>query len=184
MYWLVLDVNPEPWAVGPVGLHRAGGKMGAHIGRNQQLAAYQEAVREAAENYLSERGIDLENVLIEGPVEMNMFFWRRRDSYTTTKGKKVTKSHVDLTNMQKATEDALAGLFYKNDSAVVHIDAYVVDQGPDVVPCLALAIGAWKGSAVSHLPEAVLSEALTLQMHGEVEQLKLSDGKEYDTELF
>jgi hypothetical protein len=44
--WYVVHVNPEPWAVGPLDLGRRGGKVYATMGQNQQLAAYQEAVRE------------------------------------------------------------------------------------------------------------------------------------------
>lgn len=122
MRWYVLEVNPEPWAIGPVGTARRGGKVTSYVGRNQQLDAYKEAVKEALG----------EQALIEGKVELKFFFWRNRAEYTTPQAKLHRKHEADLTNLQKATEDALQGVLFTNDRDVQHIESYIVEQGPEV----------------------------------------------------
>lgn len=133
MRWFVLNINPEPWAIGPVGYARRGGKMSAYVGRNAQLDAYKEAVREEIGD-----GHDM----IEGKVELAMFFWRNRAEYTTPQARQHRKHEADLTNMVKATEDALQGLLFKNDRDTNCIRAGVVEQGPDVVPRVVIGIRA------------------------------------------
>lgn len=122
MKWFYLDVNPEPWAVGPAGVARHNGKLSAYIGRNQQLAAYQDAVREAIG----------QQELISGKITLRFFFWRNRANYTTQKAQSHRKHEADVTNMQKATEDALQGVLFANDRDVDNIHSVLVDQGPNV----------------------------------------------------
>lgn len=120
--WFVLDVNPEPWAIGPVGYRRAGGKMSAYVGQNQQLNAYKEAVKEAIGK------VDM----IEGKVDITFFFWRNRAEYSTPQARSHRKHEADATNLQKSTEDALQGLLYNNDKDNIHVESWIVEQGPDV----------------------------------------------------
>jgi Holliday junction resolvase RusA-like endonuclease len=120
--WFVLDVNPEPWAIGPVGYRRSGGKMSAYVGQNQQLNAYKEAIKES---------IGKQDMLT-GKVSITFFFWRNRAEYTTPQSRSHRKHEADATNMQKATEDALQGILYGNDKDNMHVESYVVEQGPDV----------------------------------------------------
>lgn len=127
--WYVLELNPEPWAVGPVGMGRRNNKPYAYVGRNQQLHAFQEAVKE-----------ELVSVMIEGPIELQFFFWRNRADYTTPQARTARKHEADGTNMAKALEDALQGVFYKNDKDVVSMHWEVVDQGPEVVGKIVIAI--------------------------------------------
>ena len=121
--WFVLDVNPEPWAIGPVGYSRRGGKMSAYVGRNQQLHSYQEAVREA---------LGTGHEMIDGPFQLYFWFWRRRDEYKTPQSRTHRKHEADATNLQKATEDALQGVLFKNDKDTRIIRSVMVEQGPDV----------------------------------------------------
>lgn len=130
--WFVLNVNPEPWAIGPVGYRRSGGKMSAYVGRNQQLDAYKEAVREALG--LQEK--------IEGKVALQFFFWRNRAEYTTPQARAHRKHEADLTNLQKATEDALQGVLFDNDRDVTCCESYLVEQGPDITG--RIVISCWK----------------------------------------
>lgn len=129
--WYVLEINPEPWAIGPVGYSRRGGKMSAFVGRNAQLDAFKEAVKE-------ELGSGHE--LIEGKVKLRFFFWRNRAEYTTPQARTHRKHEADGTNMAKATEDALQGVFYKNDKDVNHMEWAIVEQGPDVVGKIVIAV--------------------------------------------
>lgn len=115
MDWFKIDVNPEPWAIGPVGTGRRGGKIWAYVGQNQQLKAYQEAVRE-------EVG---EQTLLEGDIYLLFLFWRQVRSEDN-------KNYADTTNLQKSTEDALQGCLYKNDRASRRVTSILMAQGPDV----------------------------------------------------
>lgn len=124
--WYILDVNPEPWAIGPVGYRRLNGKMSAYVGRNQQLDAYKEAVREAIADQAPRK--------VDGPVDITFFFWRNRAEYTTPQARTHRKHEADATNMQKATEDALQGVLYDNDKDNIHVESWIVEQGPDVEP--------------------------------------------------
>lgn len=118
--WYILEVNPEPWAVGPIAYARRGGKMSAYMGQNAQLNAYKEALREEIQRFDPQE--------LSGKIHMQLFFWRRRDDYETAQGKRHRKHEADLTNLQKATEDALQGILYKNDKDVISIHSRLVEQ--------------------------------------------------------
>lgn len=123
-HWFVLDVNPEPWAIGPLGVSRKSGKLIPYVGRNMQLHAYKEAIKEALG---TEPG-----VWIEGKVQLRMYFWRQRAEYSTPQARTHRKHEADVTNLQKATEDALQGVLFKNDKDVNDIHSIMVEQGPNV----------------------------------------------------
>lgn len=129
--WFVLDINPEPWAIGPVGYSRRNGKMSAYVGRNQQLDAYKQAVKEA---------IGEDHELIEGKVKLEFFFWRNRAEYSTPQARTHRKHEADATNLQKATEDALQGILFKNDKDVNDVHSVIVEQGPDIPGRIVIAV--------------------------------------------
>lgn len=149
--WYVLHLNPEPWAVGPVGVARTSGKMRPFVGRNQQLAAYQEAVREAMPEHAQE---------IVGPVSLSFFFWRHMAEYVTPQARTHRKHEADATNMQKALEDALQGVLYKNDRDVKHIESYIVDQGPEVIPLVIVEAKPYTGDPLDDIPDSLLNDVL------------------------
>lgn len=130
MSWFVLDVNPEPWAVGPLGVGRKNGRTYPYVGQNAQLAAYQSAVREALGP----------QVQIEGDLDISFFFWRNLVTYKTQAGRDHRKHHADVTNMQKATEDALQGVLFDNDKYVVDVHSVVMEQGPEVRGKIAIRV--------------------------------------------
>jgi Holliday junction resolvase RusA-like endonuclease len=130
-HWFVLDINPEPWAIGPVGVKRVNGKMVPYVGRNTQLHMYKEAVREV----LGDPGL-----FIEGKVELKFFFWRNRAEYSTPQARTHRKHEADGTNMAKSTEDALQGVLFKNDKDTNHMQWTVVEQGPNVKGRIVIAI--------------------------------------------
>lgn len=94
------------------------------MGKNAQLAAYQEAIRE-------ELGDGFEP--LEGKQVVRFYFWRNQASYVTSSGRSHTKHEADVTNMQKALEDALQGVLFVNDRDTWDIRSVIVDQGPDVI---------------------------------------------------
>ena len=136
-HWFVLDVNPEPWAIGDLSVGRKGGKVFPMVGRNQQLHMYKEAIKEA---------IGSPDIWFDGKIELKFFFWRRRDDYKTPQARTHRKHEADGTNLSKATEDALQGVLFKNDKDVNHAEWTIVEQGPDVTPCV--VIGIRQGSAM------------------------------------
>lgn len=140
----VLRVNPEPWAIGPVGYSRRGGKMSAYVGQNKQLDAYKQAIKE-------ELGDG--HTMLEGPIDLVFYFWRVRSEYTTAQGKAHRKHEADATNMQKATEDALQGVLFQNDKDVAHVESWIVAQGPDVEPCVVVGV---RRADSPMLPDGVL----------------------------
>lgn len=118
--WYILEINPDPWAIGPVGYARRNGKMSAYVGRNQQLDAYKKAV--------AEEMADVHPVMLSGKIGLVLFFWRTIDVYETSQAKAARSHEADNTNLQKATEDALQGILYKNDKDVVFNQTTMVDQ--------------------------------------------------------
>ena len=153
MYFLILKINPEPWAIGDVGIHRKGGKVEAHVGRNVQLSAYQEAIRDEAEYYLGDNRIP--GTPFEVPVRLEFYLWRQQIVYESVSGKQVQKHRVDATNMQKALEDALQGVVYKNDTQVVDIHTVVMEQGPEVEPLIVVGVTPTMGPYFSQLPDEI-----------------------------
>lgn len=107
----VLPVNPEPWKVGPA--------FKGKVSRDPSLYAYQQAVQE---------GLKIQNPrMVDGPVTLELFFWHSRVRYQGAK-KVVVKNRVDLTNVQKSTEDALQGVVLKNDREVRAIRSYMMED--------------------------------------------------------
>lgn len=144
--WLYLTVNPEPWAIGPVGYSRRGGKMSAYVGRNQQLAAFQEAVREEVAEQWGDR------LMIPSGINISLafWFWRQRAEYTTPKAKVHRKHEADSTNMQKACEDALQGIVFENDRDVREIRTVQMAQDSDTVGRIVIRVRAARRDQYEH----------------------------------
>lgn len=133
-FWLFFEINPEPWAVGPVGYARRGGKMSAYIGRNQQLASFQEAVREE----LHEQWGDLPP--LEGRFKIDVFFWRKREEYKTPQSRRHRKHEADATNLLKAFEDALQPMLINNDRDNISVTSHIMEQSETALPRIILRI--------------------------------------------
>lgn len=145
-HWHVLDINAEPWALGPVSIQygKGGGKFPA-VGRNAQLAAFQDAVR----------GSIKDAEMIEGRVKITFYFWRVRSEYTTAKQREVRKHEADATNMQKATEDALQGIFFANDRDVSDIRSVIVEQSATTEPKIVISVEVWDGFDPDEIPNSI-----------------------------
>jgi hypothetical protein len=144
--WFVVPVNPEPWAVGPLGVGRKNGGLYPYMGQNSQLAAFKQAVKESLENVAS---------LPVGEYQLKFFFWRRLDDYETQSGKRHRKHVVDATNLQKATEDALQGVLIDNDRDVKDIRSVIVEQGADVTPRIVICAEPYEGFNPDAIPQHV-----------------------------
>lgn len=125
-----LHLNPEPWAIGTAFVVKGG--RHAAVAPDKTLKAYQEAVR--AE--LLAQGAQM----VEGPYILSFWFWRENVSYTDAAGKKRSRNSPDLSNMVKATEDAIQGILIDNDRDVVHIRPYLVARGKDVNPRVVIEV--------------------------------------------
>lgn len=152
--WFVLDVNPEPWAIGDLSVGRKGGKMFPMVGRNQQLWYYQQAIKEA---------LGKPDLWIEGPIDLRFYFWRDRAEYQTPQARGHRKHEADLTNLQKATEDALQGVLFKNDKDVRHVVSWMMEQGPGVNGKVVIAIRPLD-PVKPNLPEDVYEQIAALDM--------------------
>jgi Holliday junction resolvase RusA-like endonuclease len=151
--YLPIDVNPEPWAIGPVGYARRGGKMSAYVGQNKQLDAYKQAVAESAKPLLP-----ADHILWNCDMQLEFYFWRQRADYKTPQARTARKHEADLTNMVKATEDALQGVVYKNDRDTKSIIAHLVEQGPDVQGRILVCVRReYSASLLTSLPIDVLA---------------------------
>lgn len=135
--WLHVPVNPEPWAIGPVGYARRNGKMSAYVGRNAQLDAYKQAVAEAVSEYWGNLPV------LEGKFKVHFYFWRNQAEYTTAQSRQHRKHEADATNLQKATEDALQGIVFSNDKDNKMVGSVVMAQGPSVVGQIVINIQDW-----------------------------------------
>ena len=141
--WYVLPINPDPWAVGPLGVGKKQGKFYPYIGPNKQLVAFQDAIREE----LVSQGVEM---LPEGSYKIQCFFWRRLDTHASGR-----KHVADATNMQKATEDAIQKVLIDNDRGVVDIRSRIVEQSDDTEPMIVLEVELDEGWSESEIPTEV-----------------------------
>lgn len=147
MRWFYLNLNPEPWAIGPVGYARRNGKMSAYVGRNQQLDAYKEAVKEGMESLFPGEP------MYPGLIDLHFYFWRNRADYETPQAQRHRKHDADGTNLAKATEDALQGVLFKNDKDVRRMTWEIIEQGQDAIPAVVVGIAPY---IERELPETVI----------------------------
>lgn len=145
----VLDLNPEPWEVGKISSGRKNNKTWSRIAPVPNLVAYQNAVREVLEG---------QEFLPWDKIELTFFFWRQQARYLDQGDKIRQRNIADATNMQKALEDALQGVLFKNDRSVKDIHSLIVEEGPEVEP--KIVIRARQGDpflrAIQELPPAIL----------------------------
>lgn len=142
MHWFILALNPDPWAIGPLGVGKKSGKFYPYVGRNNQLHDYQQAVKEE----LSEVTVQLP----PGKYSLTFYFWRRLDEHEAGK-----KHQADATNLQKALEDALQGVLFDNDRDVRDVRSVIVEQSTTVEPCIVIKAEPWQGHDPSEIPDYV-----------------------------
>lgn len=122
MQRFVIDgINPVPWKA-PEAQHRSakGGRKWVQFFKDQDLSVYQEAIKGWFEEVeaLPAVGEDGKPILHKGPFTLRFYFFREGAT-------------ADATNLQKALEDALEGVLYKNDrdDIDVHSRTYPVAKG-------------------------------------------------------
>lgn len=134
-----VPINPEPWAIGPVGYTNKGGKPRGFVGENKQLRTYQDAVRQYLRTQVS--SINGPHPFpMNGHLEVKFWFWRRLDSYETQSGRKHGRHWADATNMQKALEDAIQGILTGNDKDNIRVSSEIVSQDSVTHPGIVIAV--------------------------------------------
>lgn len=144
--WFHLPLNPEPWAIGSIGIGKRGGKIHPTMSPNPQLVTYKEAIKEE---------LGKVQPLPEGEYDLYFWFWRVLDSYTLASGRDSRRKQADATNLQKATEDALQGLLIGNDRNVRKIGSEIVEQGPEVKAGIVIRARPWEGHNPDEIPSHV-----------------------------
>lgn len=140
--WFTIEVNPDPWAIGPLGVGRKqGGKLYPYVGANAQLVAYQEAVKELLANV---------EKLPTGEYKLTFYFWRRLDAHASGR-----KHYADATNLVKACEDALQGVLIENDRLVRDVRGVIVEQESDTKPMVVLKAEMWGGLDPHEIPQHI-----------------------------
>lgn len=127
---LVIEgLNPEPWTAPDISMERRGSRTYPRASKSPILAAYQEALREN----IAEAYPDLP-MMPDVHLQLSFHFWRKLDLYKTATGRNMQRKVADATNLQKATEDALQGILFKNDNQVKRVASEIVAEGVDVEP--------------------------------------------------
>ena len=140
------NINPQPWAVGSAYAFRRGAKYAAGISPNAKLQTYQKALQEdVTEGHTWGFGLkeDLDFPLFPSNQELvvRFLFWRQIEKVTTSSGRTTSGNYADTTNLQKATEDALQGIFYKNDRNNRIVMSEIVSQDAETVPSVVIISG-------------------------------------------
>ena len=132
----VLPINPQPWEVGPLSVGRKGNKVYPIMGKAVELAAYQDAVRDEMHNRYPEAEMAPLGIYLR----VNFYFSRNLGQYLTGTGRKAKDHIADTTNLQKATEDALQGILYKNDNLNTSVFSQVIGQSSSACPLVIIEI--------------------------------------------
>jgi Holliday junction resolvase RusA-like endonuclease len=149
MILLIEGINPQPWMAGKLSTKRAGHRVLPIQFKDENLRVYQEALHESAAEALSRLEAPLPLFPKGTLLRVHFSFWRKIEQYTNLETGKVTTPKVpDVSNMVKATEDALQGLFYFNDRDNRVVTGHLVDVGPDVEPIVMVAIEQYEADKI------------------------------------
>lgn len=142
-WYTISGINPEPWAASEGAVGKRGGKTFIHFHKPQQLRQYQESIKEEFPTQ------NPQAVEITGDIELVFYFWRQLPEYELTeKDSRKRRSHqADATNLQKALEDALQGLVYKNDRDIRSIRSVIVAQSAHTSPFILIRAGQYTDKA-------------------------------------
>lgn len=165
MNWFVVPLNPEPWAVGPLSVGRRNGRPFPMMGRNQQLYHYQEAVRGELERQRAE--LLALNDEVDG-YELVFMFHQVLETWTSQSGRASQDKEADLTNLVKATEDAIQGVLIENDRAVRKQTNYVERSLAGATPYVVIGVAPYIGINPNEFPAEVwegVDRAVAEQRH-------------------
>lgn len=115
--WYRIDLNPVPWAIGPIARR---GPKSVFVARHEGLHQFKQGVKSALEEQNA--------TMIEGSFKMKIFFWRRMEEYLNEKDRKARSHEADATNLQKALEDGCAKVLFPNDVENKWVESVLVEQ--------------------------------------------------------
>lgn len=124
----ITELNPEPWAMPTIGTARRGKNVYPTTTKNGIQEAYQEGLKGS----VAAAYPNLEPFPDDMKLQLEIYVWRALDTYQTATGRTHTRHVADATNIQKATEDALQGILFKNDTQVKRCSTEIIEQGKDV----------------------------------------------------
>lgn len=145
---LIEGINPEPWTAPEIGRGR--------VFKKETLRTYQNAVKECIESEFEgcvpafDKGVRLAE---------KFYFWRQLDM-AEIGGRNRRRKEADATNMQKALEDALQGVVFPNDRAVIDVQSRIVEVGVDVEPRILIDLMALEDTFTSYRHETLLETML------------------------
>jgi Holliday junction resolvase RusA-like endonuclease len=132
--WYLLELNPIPWTAPQIGTGRKGGRSYVQAYKNPELHTFQQAVKEEFETHYPDV------TPMSGPIDLEFFFWRELPDYLSVNNVKVRKHQADVTNLQKALEDALQGVLFDNDRNVRAIRSQIIEQDFETDPLILVGI--------------------------------------------
>jgi hypothetical protein len=140
MRYYDLYLNPIQWAIGPLSLKRIKPKPGRPpyvpiVGQNVELRSFQDALKQEFGRKYGDAP------MLEGDLFLKFWFWHDRPQFIAKDGSHRQKRQVDATNLQKAAEDGLQGVLFKNDVQVRRVTSEWVEQGKDVVGRVVIGVG-------------------------------------------
>lgn len=144
-WYIIEDVNPQPWAVGPLGVSKRAGKYIPFMGPNKQLVAFQNAVREELADFALPD--------YRGELQLDFFLWRRIEEYGNVR--RIFSHRADATNIQKALEDALQGVLFVNDSQVRSVRTVVVEQSQMTRPRIVMRVAPFEAFDPDLIPQHI-----------------------------
>jgi Holliday junction resolvase RusA-like endonuclease len=127
------EINPTPWQAPELGMARGNsGKMHPVAYTAAKVRAYQDAIKECFD-----QAYPAHVPFTKGtPLYVFFYYWRQREQYTTESGRRQTTQRADITNINKATEDALQRRLYENDVDSIAVVGRMVEQTTDTTPCI------------------------------------------------
>ncbi len=138
----ITDLNPEPWTAPTASVQRiAGGKSYAKLVSGERLKNYQEGIRQNVRQACP----DLEPFPDDIPLQFMLLVWRQLDSYISGRGRTQKRHVADATNIQKATEDALQKILYKNDSQIKWASTCIIEQTETTSPAMLIIVEPFNG---------------------------------------
>lgn len=135
---VVKGINPQPWTVGVLGIAWSKGAQ-RHpyptLTKSGQLDIYQKALMDAVYAKLPPGFVQYDE-----PLAVHFLFWRQLESWVNEKGKMSRSMTADATNLQKAAEDAIQKVVYKNDQSNVRVQTDIVEQTNFTTPLIVIKV--------------------------------------------
>jgi Holliday junction resolvase RusA-like endonuclease len=171
--WYIIEgINPEPWTAPTAMTGRKGGKTFARLVQSDTLRSFQLAVKEEFPDQNGHVDMAVTDVALQ------FFIWRQLPSYEIEDGRKSRRHVADATNLQKALEDALQGILFKNDRQVTSVSTTIVEQAETTTPLILIHM-----EAAEPVPAWVMGQAE--HMRTELAQDKTNEPRELpDDNLF